>query len=444
MGSVPGQSRRWPDSVAARGRVGVAQPPRLRRAPARYSPTVLPELGDLPRLTRPSDLESHSPLSRRLRQARRPNPPDYWLILTIVGLLVVGLVMMYSASQFATPGDPAYWFRHQVVWMLLGAGALVFTLSIDYHRWRLVALPGLGVGFLLLIAVLLFGTSISGGQRWLSLGAFSFQPSELIKLIAVIYIAHWLARRGKRVQSTSEGLVPFAFLLCTILICIVLENDVGTSLVVALTALAMFYAAGARLAHLLAALAFGMLSYLVIILATSFRRERFLAFLHPLPPSCGGSASYQLCQGLISLGSGGITGRGLGDSIQKAGYLPNPFTDGIFAVTGEELGLLGCVAIILLFAIIAYRGLQIARHASDTFGCLLAGGITCWIVVQAAINIGSVADLIPYTGVPLPLISFGGSSLISTLAAIGILLNISRYTRVALAENGTWMTRDYS
>jgi cell division protein FtsW len=282
---------------------------------------------------------------------------------------------------------------------------------------------------LLLLAVLLFGQSISGGQRWLFFGPLSFQPSELVKLLLVIYFAHWLVRRGERVQSLSSGLVPFVMLLGSVLLFIVLQNDVGTSLVIALTGLAMFYAAGARFSHMLVALATGAFSYLTIILATSFRRARFEAFLHPLPPGCGGSSSYQLCQGLISLGSGGITGRGLGDSIQKAGYLPNPFTDGIFAITGEELGLLGCMAIIILFVIITYRGLQIARHASDPFGSLLACGITCWFVIQAAINIGSVVDLIPYTGVPLPFVSFGGSSLITCLAGVGILLNISRHTQ---------------
>jgi cell division protein FtsW len=402
------------------------------RLPARrgYSPAVLPEISDLPSsLPRPLDLAAHSPLSRRLREAHRPHPPDYWLILTVIGLLVIGLVMVYSASQFASPGDPGYWLRHQFVWALLGGGALLLTVSIDYRRFRSLALPGILLAFLLLLTVLLVGHSVSGGQRWLSFGAVSIQPSELVKLLLVIYFAHWLVCKGELVQSLSSGLVPFAMLLGSVLVFVVLQNDVGTSLVIALTGLAMFYAAGARFAHLVVALAAGACSYLVIILATSFRRARFEAFLHPLPPGCGGSSSYQLCQGLISLGSGGITGRGLGDSVQKAGYLPNPFTDGIFAITGEELGLLGCVAIIILFVIMTYRGLQIARHAGDPFGSLLACGITYWFVIQAAINIGSVIDLIPYTGVPLPFVSFGGSSLITSLAAVGILLNISRHTQ---------------
>jgi cell division protein FtsW len=200
--------------------------------------------------------------------------------------------------------------------VVLGVAALLLTISIDYRRLRSLAGPGIILAFLLLLAVLLIGHSVSGGQRWLSFGPFSFQPSELVKLLLIIYFARWLVRRGELVQSLSNGLVPFVMLLGSILLFVVLQNDVGTSLVIAFIGLAMFYAAGARLSHVLIALASGACSYLVIIVATSFRRDRFLAFLHPLPPGCGGTSSYQLCQGLISLGSGGITGRGLGDSIQ--------------------------------------------------------------------------------------------------------------------------------
>ena len=457
-GSRPVPWPGWSDAEATGGQVRVAKPlpspqtikpirplPPLSSVASRQGGrpprSSLPDLADLadpsspPLLPDPAERpqrqyapRSASPLSRRLRAASRPGSPDYWLILAVMALLVIGLVMVDSASQFATPGDPSYWFRHQLVWALLGGGALLVAVSIDYHRWRRMALPGLLLGLLLLVTVLVAGVSVSGAQRWLVLGDLSFQPSELVKLLLVIYCAHWLVRRRDTLQSVSGGLVPFAVLMCSVLLLIILQNDMGTSIIVALTGLAMFYAAGGRLLHLLAIVVSGSLAYLVIIMATSFRRARFEAFLHPLPPACGGPASYQLCQGLISLGSGGITGRGLGDSIQKAGYLPNPFTDGIFAVIGEELGLLGCAAIIFLFVVVAYRGLSIAQRAPDTFGSLLACGITCWIIAQAAVNIGSVADLIPFTGVPLPFVSFGGSSLISLLAAVGILVNISRHT----------------
>ena len=427
-------SNRRPTSVADDRLVRTAQSPVREDSSARYAAPALPGLHDLPRLPVSRATEAHSPLTQRLSEARRPGPPDYWLILTIVALAVMGLVMVYSASQYAMPGDPGYWFRHQLVWALLGSGALIGTLSVDYRRWRMVALPGLLLALLLLIAVLVVGRSASGGQRWLSLGSFSFQPSELIKLAVVIYFAQWLARRGRRIQFLGEGLLPFAVVLCSVLTGILLENDLGSSLVIALTALAMFHAAGARAGHLLVSVVIGAFVYLVVIAATSFRRDRFVAFIHPLPPGCGSTASYQVCQGLISLGSGGVIGRGLGDGVQKAGFLPNPYTDGIFAVTGEELGLLGCIIIILLFAVIAYRGLQIAppcrRHvwiAASLWNHLLDTCAGCH-------QFGSVVDLIPYTGVPLPLISFGGSSLITTLAALGILLNISRYAKISVDD----------
>jgi cell division protein FtsW len=458
--SRPVPQPRWSDAEASSGQVRVVKPlpslPTMKpmrplpplsaitvRQGRRLPGSPLPDLDDLadrPSLPPPpdsaeqhqkrhaADVAVHSPLSQRLRAASRPGAPDYWLILAVMALLVIGLVMVDSASQFATPGDPSYWFRHQLVWALLGGGALLVALSIDYHLWRRMALPAMLLGLALLVAVLVVGVSVSGAQRWIVLGDFSFQPSELVKLLLVIYCAHWLVRRRATLQSVSGGLVPFTVLICSVLLLIILQNDMGTSVIVALTGLAMFYAAGGRVRHILAIVVSGSLAYLVIIMATNFRRARFDAFLHPLPPACGGPASYQLCQGLISLGSGGITGRGLGDSIQKAGYLPNPFTDGIFAVIGEELGLVGSAAIIFLFVVVAYRGLLIAQRAPDTFGSLLACGITCWIIAQAAVNIGSVANLIPFTGVPLPFVSFGGSSLISLLAAVGILLNISRHT----------------
>ncbi|PWT78967.1 MAG: hypothetical protein C5B60_00345, partial [Chloroflexi bacterium] len=193
-----------------------ARLPPTEHLPARRGTSlpVLPEISDLPAsLHRPLDAAALSPISRRLRLARRPGPPDYWLILTITGLLLIGLVMVYSASQFAALGDPSYWLRHQFVWVVLGGAALLLAVSIDYRRFRSLALPGILLAFLLLLAVFLFGHSISGGQRWLFFGPLSFQPSELVKLLLVIYFAHWLARRGELVQSFSSGLVPFVMLL---------------------------------------------------------------------------------------------------------------------------------------------------------------------------------------------------------------------------------------
>jgi cell division protein FtsW len=368
-----------------------------------------------------------SPVAARLTALRRPGSVDYVLVLAVVMLLLLGLVMVYSASQFATPGDPGYWFRHQIVWAMLGGIALLVTSRVEYRLWRRVALPGMVLALVLLVAVLVAGHTIYGAQRWLHVGLFSFQPSELTKLALALYVADWLARKGDAVRTVLNGLLPFAALTGVVLALILLQNDLGTSIVVAVLAIAMFYAAGANLLQLLPTLALGGLATFVLATGSSFRRARLDAFLHPLPTGCADAASYQICQGLISLGSGGLFGRGLGDSVQKAGYLPNPFTDSIFAITGEELGLVGCLFILGLFSLLAFRGLRVSRRAPDAFGALLACGLTCWLLAQAAINIGSVVDALPFTGVPLPFVSFGGSSLVTSLAAVGILLNISRH-----------------
>jgi cell division protein FtsW len=377
--------------------------------------------------SRTAPVGMRSPLAARFARLNGPGAIDYVLLVAVVGLLLMGLVMVYSASQLAKPGDPSYWFRHQAFWAAVGCAVLVVTARVPYRAWRRWALAGMAVSVVLLLLVLVHGTTIYGGQRWLSLKFLSFQPSELAKLALTLYIAEWLVRKGDKVRSLLYGLVPFALITGVVLLLILAQNDMGTSIVVAVLALVMFYAAGANVLLLTPTLALGGLGMFALAAATSFRRARLDAFLHPLPPGCADAASYQLCQGLIALGSGGIVGRGLGDSVQKAGYLPNPFTDSIFAVTGEELGLLGCLFIVSLFAVLAVRGLRAARYAPDAYGALLACGITCWLVVQAAVNVGSVVDAIPFTGVPLPFVSFGGSSLVTSLAAVGILLNITRH-----------------
>ena len=391
-----------------------AASPRGRAASAPPQPLPLPLAAGM-----------RDPLAARLRAWRRPGAPDYALLLGVVCLLLVGLVMVFSASQLAVPGDPGYWFRRQLVWALLGLVALAVTSRVDYHAWRRWAWPGLAAAAALLALVLVVGRSAYGAQRWLHLYFFSIQPSELAKLALVVALARLLSSAGPGTRGPSRALLPFCGIVAGVLALVLLQNDMGTSLVIGALALAMLFAAGAGILQVGGLAAAGTAAYVVIVAATPFRRARLDAFLHPLPPSCSGA--YQVCQGLISLGSGGIFGRGLGDSVQKAGYLPNPFTDSIFAVVGEELGLAGCLLLIGLFAFLAYRGLRASRSAPDSFGALLACGITWWIAAQAAINIGSVVNAIPFTGVPLPFVSFGGSSLVTALAAIGILLNVSRH-----------------
>lgn len=373
-------------------------------------------------------LGMRAPTSSKLHALRRLGDFDGLLLLCVAALVVGGLVMVYSASQLDQPGDPAYWVKRQAWWVVVGVVVLMATAHVPYARWRRMAPWLLLLAVVLLLAVLRFGWASGGAQRWLSLGPLSFQPSELAKFALVIFLADWLVRRGEGVRSW-RCLLPFGGIVGCVLLLILLQNDMGTSLVVGLLALAMLYAAGARGWHVLTVVGLGGVLYFLVIVSTPFRRARLDDFINPLPPRCAGA--WQVCQGLISLGSGGIGGRGLGDSVQKAGYLPNPFTDSIFAVIGEELGLLGCMALIGLFALLAYRGLRIGRQAPDAHGALLACGMTCWLVGQAFINIGSVVVVIPFTGVPLPFVSSGGSSLVMSLAAVGVLLNISRHAKRA-------------
>jgi len=346
--------------------------------------------------------------------------PDGVLLLTILAMVLLGMVMVQSASQFADPTDPTAFARREWLWVGLGAVALAVTLRIDYHWWRRVSLPLL-IGALALSAfVVHYGVNVGGAQRWIALGSvLSFQPSEVLKFAFVLFAAAHLTggRPSPRrfMQVGGGALVGLGLVL--------LQNDLGTTIVLAACAFAVCVIGGAPWLPLLATSAGGTLVGSLVIAATPFRRARMLGFLHPL--QCDAATSYHICQSLIALGSGGPLGRGLGDGLQKAGYLPAPFTDSIFAVIGEELGLWGGLLVLALVALLLWRGLRASTRAPDAQGAILAGGITCWLVTQALLNIGSSVAALPFTGVPLPFISFGGSSLVVSLAAVGVLLNIS-------------------
>jgi cell division protein FtsW len=300
-------------------------------------------------------------------------------------------------------------------------------MRIDYRVWRRFSLVGMIIALPLLIIVLKFGTSAYGASRWLAFGSFfSFQPSELIKLVLALYIADWLARKGNQVGTFLYGLAPFAILVGLILGLILLENDMGTASVIAALTMAMFFTAGANIWQFILTMSGGMLIF-VIQAFQGYRFRRLIGFIDPFKHTT--DLNLQLYQSLLALGSGGWFGLGLGASRQKTGYLPLPYIDSIFAIIGEELGYIGCFIVVVLFMILAFRGFRLARRTQDVYGALLATGITTWLVVQAMINIGSTVGAIPYTGVPLPFISFGGTSLVISLAAVGVLLSISRYTR---------------
>jgi cell division protein FtsW len=353
---------------------------------------------------------------------------DYLLVITVAALLVVGLMMIYSATfalGYQLYQQPTYYFIRQLLWMGLGTLILVIVARVEYHTWRRFSIPMMAVTLLLLGLVLLIGEVRFGGQRWLVNG--SVQPSELSKLAIVIYIADWLSSKGDKIRKVSYGLIPFAILLGLITGLIVLQQDLSTAILIGVTSLAMFFIAGGNLWQIIVSGLLGGGTLFVLITRSAYRLSRITAFLDPLNSDPLGD-SYQIRQILIALGSGGLTGLGLGASRQKFGYIPASHTDGIFAILGEELGLIGGLVVLGLFTFLGYRGFRIALSATDSFGTVLAAGITCSLIFQAIVNIGVITASLPFTGLPLPLISFGGSSLLVSMASLGLLLAISRRT----------------
>lgn len=353
---------------------------------------------------------------------------DYTLVVAVATMLILGLMMIYSATfalGYQLHKQPTYFFIRQLLYMGVGTLVLIILANIEYHIWQKFAIPLMAVNLLLLGLVLLVGQVHFGAQRWLFNG--SYQPSELSKLAVIIYIAAWLASKGDQIRKVSYGLIPFAILLGVIVGMVVLQQDLSTAMLIGLTALAMFFIAGGNLLQIILSGLLGLLTLAVLISRSPYRLARIAAFLDPLNRDPLGDG-YQIRQILIALGSGGITGLGLGASRQKFGYIPASHTDGIFAILGEELGLIGCLVVIGLFAFLAYRGFKIALAAPDSFGTILASGITCSLIFQALVNIGVVTASIPFTGVTLPLFSFGGSSLVMSMASIGLLLSVSRRT----------------
>jgi cell division protein FtsW len=357
---------------------------------------------------------------------------DYVLLLTVTALLLVGLMMVYSTTfdwSYAETANPLSFFVKQTIWVALGLVLMGILSWIDYDWWRRLAVPLMVMALALLIMVLGIGSTVFGAQRTFVNG--SIQPSEPTKLAIFIYVAAWLASKGEKIRQMTYGLIPFAVLIGVIAGLIVLQPDFSTAILIVLTAGAMFFIAGADLLQvMLGCLVSGFSFYMLIINSPhgSERLERYLETLRN--PE---SVSYHVHQALVALGSGGLFGRGLGAGYQKFGYLPAPHTDSVFAVLGEELGLVGCVIVVGLFALLAQRGFKIALETRDSFGSILASGLTCWLVFQALINVAVMTGLIPFTGIPLPFLSMGGSAMVSSLAAVGILLSVSRGSRAAVA-----------
>jgi cell division protein FtsW len=363
---------------------------------------------------------------------RERHEPAYALLLAVMALTAIGIVMVYSASSvrsYFSSADPAAQGLEQLVWAGIGLAGLVVAMKLDFRHLRYLAIPIYVITLGLLIAVLVpgIGAEINGSQRWIIIpGVGTLQPAEFAKLAVVLYLAHWLDRRGKDASSFWNGLIPFGLLVAPGFFLIAIEPDLGTAGVYAIVAISIFFMAGANLLYLTAIGSGIMAAAWLMISTTSYQLERVQTFMDPFRDPL--DSGYNTIQALLALGLGGITGLGLGESRQKFLYLPAPSTDFIFAIIGEEWGLVGTLTVLALFVVIAYQGYKIAIHAPDTFSGLVACGITTWLVVQACVNMMVVTALMPVTGIPLPFISAGGSALTINLAAIGILLSISRET----------------
>jgi cell division protein FtsW len=362
---------------------------------------------------------------------RERHAPDYVLLLAVAGLVAIGIVMVYSSSAirgYITADDTLAYVGPQALWAAVGAGVLILTSRLDYRYWRLFSVPLYAAALVLLALVLLpgIGRVVGGSARWLALGPFPpLHPAEFAKLALVLYLAHWMATRGQRIATFRSGLLPFLAITLPVVLLILREPDLGTSAVVATAALVLYFAAGANLVMLASLIPIGIAAVGYVISTNAYQRARIVGFLDPWSDPQG--VGFHTIQGLLALGLGGVLGSGLGSSVQVSGlYLPNAWNDFIFAIIGEELGFAGGLLVIVLFLIVAYRGLRVALGAPDTFGGLLAAGITVFITVQAFVNIGVVVSVLPVTGITLPFVSAGGSSLMVSLAAVGILLSISR------------------
>ncbi len=359
----------------------------------------------------------------------RPGHPAV-MVTTVVGaLVVIGLVMILSASSvtsFATYGTSFVYFKKQLIWAGLGIAGFVLFATVDYHRWRKLGSMSFIATLIMLVAVVIpgVGVSVSGSARWLQLGPVQFQPSEFAKLALILFLADAYSRKKESTFTDyKRAMFPLVPVLVAIGALVMKQPDLGTTIILGSIGMGIVFAAGAPLRFIGPTMGAGAAAAVILALAEPYRRARVLTFLHPFDDQF--KSGYQTVQSLIAVGSGGWFGVGLGASRQKWSYIPNSHTDFIFAIFAEETGLLGSFVMIGLFAFLAYLGIRTARHAPDRYGMLIASGVTLWISLQALINIGAVTASLPITGVPLPLVSFGGTSLLISLMAMGLLTNIA-------------------
>ncbi len=364
---------------------------------------------------------------------------DWYTLIPVLLLLCIGIIMVLSASSAKTAAavlksnngaaDPFYYFNKQFISVLIGLAGMFFVSTIDYRKWKQCVKPALYLSIFLLTAVFFFEKR-NGAHGWISIGDRGFQPSEFVKLCLVLILAYIISVKKEKIKSFEQGVLPALLVIGLLVGLVILEPDFGTGLVMLSTSFLMLFAGGVSKRHLTVLMSAGIVLVTLAIIndmvSKSYRFLRYLAFIDPFKDPAG--FGYQIIQSLYAIGSGGMFGVGLGRSMQKFGHIPEQHTDFIFSILAEELGFIGALFIIILFLLFAARGYMVAYNSKDTFGSLLASGITTMILVEAAINIAVVTSSMPVTGITLPFISFGGSSVIFKLTAVGVLLNISKQT----------------
>jgi cell division protein FtsW len=361
---------------------------------------------------------------------REERQPDRLLLFITVFLCGAGLIMVTSASvAFATTQHQSafYYAERQTVWMVIGFAALFALSRFDYRRLRPLAMVGALAVVVLMLLVLVprLGVTVNGARRWFDAGPLgTFQPSELGKLAFAVFIAHWIDRNASTIGTFQKGLLPIAAMLVGVLVLLMLEKDVGTSIVMVAILMSAYWAGGGRFRHVALLVAVLGLAFLAVTLFEGYRFARLVSFKNPFADPLG--AGFQSTQALYGLGSGGFFGVGIGHSVEKYGWLPEAHTDFIFAIIGEETGLVGTTLVMLGFLCFAVRGYRAGLRAADRFGVVLAVSITTWIAFEALLNMGTVTNTLPIAGVPLPFFSYGGTALATTLAAVGVLLSIAR------------------
>ncbi|HEX7056596.1 MAG TPA: putative lipid II flippase FtsW [Bacilli bacterium] len=364
---------------------------------------------------------------------QRRGTPDFLLLFLTFALVGFGTVMVFSASYNLNP-DPLYYTKRQIIWAALGTFVMFFFMNVNYRRLKKWFLPFFLLVVALLILVLIFGVRVNGAKSWFGIGSFGGQPTEFAKVAVILYLSALISKKGETIREFKKGLLPPLIIVGFVAGLIMLQPDLGSCMILVLSAMTVIIAGGAKFRHLaLLGFAGAMLLglYLLVLLlpsessaAASYRIERFTAYLHPWEHQL--DSGFHIVQSLFAFGHGGITGAGFGQSIQKLFYLPAAHNDFIFSIIGEELGFIGATLFLLVYLLFIWRGLIVAVRCQDTFGTLVGTGFISMIGLQALINIGGVTNAIPITGVTLPFISFGGSSLMATMMAMGILLSISR------------------